>query len=165
MGDRKKPIQIKKKRQNKRKKNKRKNKNKKNSRIDLTSLGWNLRLEMNFPSDSFLFAILLVFAMAIAGSSGTATANWPGFSALGQPGGAPKQGVPAPAPRSLSPIVGGTCKIVCDGVYQKFQMDTMKVILPCDSACKVVDLLAEGMTEAFVIAISGPENPAKPTRR
>jgi len=115
---------------------------------------------MNFPSDSFLFAILLIFAMAI--SSGTATANWPGFSTLGQPGGAPKQGVPAPAPRTLSPIVGGTCKIVCDGVYQKFQLDTMKVILPCDSACKVVDLLAEGMTEAFVIAISGLE---KPTRK
>jgi len=112
---------------------------------------------MNFPSDSFLFAIVLVFAMAISGSSATDAANWPGFSTLGQPSNGARMGTQ----RQLSPIVGGTCKMVCDGIYQKYQLDAMKVILPCDSACKVVDLLAKGVSDAFVIVMSGLNTPTK----
>jgi len=111
---------------------------------------------MNFFKRALVGATLL-----IAISYCDAAATFSGFPGLTEGGDVNKRDTGAapavPQPRTLSPIVGGTCKIVCDGIYQKYSLNTMKTILPCDSACKVVDLMAEGMTEAFVIAISGPE--------
>jgi len=105
-------------------------------------------------TQTFFAALFLALTVVISGTS--AASNFSGFPGL-RPEREAGQVAPAgPQPRTLSPIVGGTCKIVCDGVYQKYKMENMKVILPCDSACKVVDLLAEGFTEAFVVAISGP---------
>jgi hypothetical protein len=131
-----------------------------------------VKIEMNLSLHQMLFsALLLVFSIVISGS---AAATFSGFPDLPENGEMTKRNAEGarnvpPAPRwnpgmrqqrTLTPIVGGTCKIVCDGLYAKYEMDSMKVILPCDSACKVVDLLAEGFTEGFVVAISGPEGGA-----
>jgi len=105
---------------------------------------------MNFSNESLLFAVVLVLAMAISSSSGAAN-NWSGFAGLGQPGlsMARTDSSESLGPRSLTPIVGGTCTIVCDGVYEKYQLETMKVVLPCNSACKIVDRMVEIVTDAI----------------